>query len=56
MADYIKLKAAVGELAFVFAPPKLWHTLPGFIREINSIDSFKRKLKTYLFEKAFRAT
>ena len=56
MADYIKLKAALGELAFVFAPPTLWHALLGFIRETNSIDSFKRKLKTYLFEKAFRTT
>ena len=56
VADYIKLKAALGELAFVFAPPKLWHALLGFIRETNSIDSFTRKLMTYLFEKAFRTT
>ena len=56
MADYIKLKATLGELAFVFAPPKSWHALPGFIRETNSIDNFKRKLKTCLFEKAFRTT
>ena len=52
----VKPKAALGERAFVFVSPKLWNTLPRFIREINSIDSFKRKFKTYLFEKAFRTT
>ena len=30
--------------------------LPRFIRETNSIDSFKRQLKTYLFKKAFCTT
>ena len=52
----IKLKATLGEQAFEFAAPKLWNALPRFIRETNSIDSFKRKLKTYLFEKAFLTT
>ena len=52
----IKVKAALGERAFVFAAPKLWNALPRFIRETNSIDSFKRQLKTYLFEKAFCTT
>ena len=42
--------------AFVFAAPKLWNALPRFIRETNSIDSFKRQLKTYLFKKAFCTT
>ena len=52
----IKVKATLGERAFVFAAPKLWNALPRFIRETNSIDSFKRQLKTYLFKKAFRTT
>ena len=52
----IKRKDALGERAFVFAAPKLWNALPRFIRETNSIDSFKRQLKPYLFEKAFRTT
>ena len=49
----IKVKATLGERAFVFAAPKLWNALPRFIRETYSIDSFKRQLKTYLFKKAF---
>ena len=52
----IKPKATLGEQAFVFATPKPWNVLPRFIRETNSIDSFKRQLKTYLFEEAFRTT
>ena len=52
----IKVRATLGERAFVFAAPKLWNALPRFIRETNSIDSFKRQLKTYLFKKAFYTT
>ena len=33
VADHIKLKAILGERAFVFAAPKLWNALPRFIRE-----------------------
>ena len=29
--------------------PKLWNQLPLVIRQSNSVDSFKRALKTYLF-------
>ena len=35
----IKVKATLGERAFVFSAPKLWNALPRFIRETNSIDS-----------------
>ena len=52
----IKPEATLGERAFVFAALKLQNALPRFIRETNSINSFKRQLKTYLFEKAFRTT
>ena len=51
-----EVKATLGERAFVFAAPKLWNALPRFIRETNSIESFKRQLKTYLFKKAFCTT
>ena len=46
----IKPKGTLGERAFVFAAPKLWNALPRLIGESTSIDSFKRKLKTHLFE------
>ena len=51
----IKPKATLGEGAFVFPAPKLWNALPRLITEYTSIDTFKRKLKTHLFEKAFLA-
>ena len=49
----VKPKATLGERAFLFAAPKLWNAVPRFIRESISIDTFKRKLKTHLFKKAF---
>ena len=49
----IKPKATLGERAFVFAAPKFWNALQTFIRESTSIDTFKRKLKTHFFKKAF---
>ena len=52
----VKPKATLGEQAFLFATPKLWNVLPGYIRESISIDTFKRKLKTHLFKKTFCTT
>ena len=43
-----KSKATLGDRA-----PKLWNNLPRDIRESSSINSFKSKLKTFLFKKAF---
>ena len=37
----------------MFAAPKLWNNLPRDIRESSFINSFKSKLKTFLFKKAF---
>ena len=48
-----KSKATLGDWAFMFAAPKLWNNLPRDIRESSSINSFKSKLKTFLFKKAF---
>ena len=42
-----------GGRSFAYAAPKLWNSLPTDIRQASSVDSFKRKLKTYLFGKAF---
>ena len=43
----------MGDRAFSIAAPSLWNSLPLPIRQETSIDSFKRSVKTYLFEKAF---
>ena len=37
----------------VFAP-FLWNDFPAFIRQTESIDNFKKRLKTYLFIRHFR--
>ena len=42
-----------GDRAFSNAGPKLWNQLPLSIRELSSIDSFKKSLKTYLFRLAY---
>ena len=43
----------LGDRSFTSAAPVLWNSLPSYIREANSVDSFKRLLKTYLFRKAY---
>ena len=43
----------VGDRAFKVAAPTLWNALPIELRIIKDITVFKRKLKTYYFEKAF---
>ena len=42
-----------GDRAFSVVAPRLWNELPTAMREPLSLDNFKRKLKTYLFRKAF---
>ena len=42
-----------GDRAFSVAAPKLWNNMPVNIRTTISIDSFKRKLKTHLFQIVF---
>ena len=42
-----------GERAFKFSGPKIWNTIPKQIREIQSIDIFKSRLKSFLFSRSF---
>lgn len=44
-----------GDRAFALAAPELWNNLPIVIRASDSIQSFKSRLKTYLFNLAFPA-
>ena len=46
-------KKKIGDAAFVTYAPKLWNTLPLDIREADSLNIFKGKLKTHLFTRAF---
>ena len=40
----------VGEQSFAYSGPHFWNGLPGRLRERESLDMFKRELKTFLFE------
>ena len=42
-----------GDRSFSFAGPKLWNSLPCDLRTCDSLEFFKRKLKTLLFKEAF---
>ena len=39
--------------AFAHAAPSIWNLLPFDIRQCETVNSFKTKLKTFLFRKAF---
>ena len=43
-----------GERRFDKAAPTLWNSLPLSLRNVNSLDVFKRDLKTHLFRVAFK--
>ena len=44
-----RLRTVFGERAFSFSGPKAWNALPGRFHSIESTDSFKKQLKTFLF-------
>ena len=50
-AQYVKprLRTVFGERAFSFAGSKSWNDLPSHLQTETSTDSFKRQLKTHLF-------
>ena len=48
----IKIKKGVG--SFSVAAPKLWNHLPGEIRTLKTVHSFKKNLKLFILTKLFR--
>ena len=42
-----------GERAFSFQVPKVWNDLPIHLKNCNTLPTFKKQLKTYLFKKAY---
>ena len=42
-----------GERCFAFTSSSLWNKLPNHIKQSNSVDNFKRTLKTHLFKTYF---
>jgi len=54
MSPYFNLNS-YGNRAFSAAAPELWNNLPEDIKSANSIDDLKRKLKTFLFTRAYES-
>ena len=48
-----KLKS-YGDRRFSIAGPKLWNSIPASLRNADSLNSFKKHLKTYLIRQAFK--
>jgi len=44
-----KMLSALGARSFYAPTPCLWNSLPAELRDIQSLCSFKQKLKTHLF-------
>jgi len=42
-----------GDRAFSVAYPTVWNSLPESVRSAETLASFKRKLKTYMFNISF---
>ena len=55
MLNYPALKSrkTLGDRSFSVAAPKFWNELASDTRDLNSINKFKRAIKTYLFRLAF---
>ena len=50
MLTYTYYKTKYGKRAFRYSAPRLWNQLSLEMRTEKSIDTFKKKLKTYLFK------
>ena len=45
----VRTRTKMGERAFSVSAPKLWNTLPMYIKTVDSLEMFKIRLKSYLF-------
>jgi Reverse transcriptase (RNA-dependent DNA polymerase)/Endonuclease-reverse transcriptase len=50
-----RTKTAIATRSFKHSSATIWNSLPANIRDCNTVDTFKRKLKTHLFGLAFAA-
>ena len=46
-------KSRVGARAFSYQAPLLWNHLPVSVREADTLSTFKSRLKTFLYDKAY---
>ena len=47
------MRLKFGQCCFSYAAPAAWNTPPPSLQQLTNTDSFKRQLKTVLFERAF---
>jgi len=55
LLDIPRTRSRFGEHSFTVAGPSAWNTLPINITTASSVESFKRLLKTHLFEISFQS-
>ena len=48
-----KSRTAYGSRAFSSAGPMLWNNLPNNLRTLDSLETFKSKLKSFLFKRSY---
>ena len=48
-----KSRNSWGDRSFSCAAPRIWNTLPFYIKSASTLVTFKKHLKTYLFNEAF---
>jgi len=51
--EQTRMRLKYGQRCFSYAAPAAWNTLPPSLQQLTNTDSFKRQLKTVLFERAF---
>ena len=52
--DWTKAKVRIGGRAFMYQAPGLWNNLPVSVRGAATLSLFKTRLKTFLYDKAYR--
>ena len=51
-SNFLATTITYGDRSFAAIAPKLWNQQPLAIRQSDSVDSFKRAMKTYLFRES----
>ena len=51
--ETLKLKLKFGEWSFSYAGPTAWNSLSSNLQDLTNTDTFKKQLKTHLFELAY---
>ena len=51
--DIPRTRKRMGDRALSVAGPRAWNALPADIRCVPSLDTFKKRLKSYLFSAAY---